>query len=123
VSGRIEQRQILEAASSSKDSRNSIEALVIPRAVDALYGRGVNAQQHSGNIRYHILTDTNQNRCDATDSRLIAYEIAQAINEHGRCFLKQDQTGWVVVDDTLLREAKQRMLSGVDGNPSMIGQH
>jgi hypothetical protein len=103
----IEQRQVLEAASSAEDVRTGFEALVIPRAVDVLYGRDAKAQQHPGNIRYHVLIETNQNRYDATDSRIektaIAYQIVQTIKEHGGCFLKQDQAGWVVVDDTTAR--------------------
>jgi hypothetical protein len=88
---------------AGKDTCNRI---VVPGPCDILLGRGKPLQKHPGNLRYHRIIESFEDRYEAAmkmEKTTIAAEIVQQIKDARGRFLKQDSTGWVEIDDPAAR--------------------
>jgi hypothetical protein len=88
---------------ASKDTCNRI---VVPGPHDVLLGRGKPLQKHPGNLRYHHIIESFEDRYESAmklEKTTIAKEIVQQIKDAEGRFLRQDNTGWVEIDDAAAR--------------------
>ena len=108
-----------KAEKSARENPNSnVHRIVVPNAMDVLFGRGRLIQEHPGNIRYRHLIETNRDEYEKA-SKLRKTELAKTIvsiikygNEENKAtksfeggrFLKLDGAGWVEVDDQVARD-------------------
>jgi hypothetical protein len=88
---------------AGKDTSNRI---VVPGTHDVLLGRGKPLQKHPGNLRYHHIIESFEDRYESAmklEKTNIAKEIVQKIKDAKGRFLKQDSAGWVEIDDAAAR--------------------
>jgi len=83
-----------------------VKRIVLPGGLDVLLGRGKPLQKHPGNLRYHHFVESYQDEYE-TASKLektnLSKRIVQAMKESGGRFLKQDDAGWMEIDDDTAR--------------------
>jgi hypothetical protein len=97
-----------QEAVAGKETRNQIVVprIVVPGPHDVLLGRGKPLQRHPGNLRYHHIIESFEDRYESAmklEKTTIAKEIVQQIKDAEGRFLKQDNTGWVEIDDAAAR--------------------
>ena len=102
----IEEQRIAEG--TNKVSSDS-SVILAPSAQDVLMGRSKAALIHPGNLRYHDLVRSNMDRYDAAGDKrhertAICHQIVLAIKDKGGRFLKQENSGWVCIDDSAAKE-------------------
>lgn len=95
-------QQFIQKIRRLETLNDNIQRILIPGTCDVLLGRGKPLQKHSGNLRYHLIVESFQDRYE-TASKLektnISKEIVEEIKRSGGRFLKQDKCGWVEIDD------------------------
>jgi len=80
--------------------------IVLPSTYDVLLGRGKPIQKHPGNLRYHQVVGSYQgayeemHKLAKTD---LSKTIVEQFKDAGHRFLKQEEYGWVEVDDEAAR--------------------
>ena len=86
--------------------KDNIERIVIPSTYDVLFGRGKPLQKHPGNLRYHHIVDSHQTEYEAMQKLAktnLSKKIVEIFKEGGDRFMKQDEGGWLEVDDESAR--------------------
>ena len=86
--------------------KDNIERIVIPSTYDVLFGRGKPLQKHPGNLRYHHIVDSHQAEYEAMQKLAktnLSKQIVEMFKQGGDRFLKQDEGGWLEVDDESAR--------------------
>ena len=108
-----------KAEKTARENPNSnVRRIVVPNALDVLFGRGRLIQEHPGNVRYRHLIESNREEYEKA-SKLRKTELAKKIvsaikygneknnvtkNFEGGRFLKLDGAGWIEVDDQVARD-------------------
>jgi hypothetical protein len=85
---------------------DGVKRIIIPGPLDVLLGRGKPLQKHDGNLSYHFVVEGYHERYEQAsklDKTQIAKTIVDKIREHGGRFLKQEDAGWVEIDDEAAR--------------------
>jgi hypothetical protein len=85
---------------------DDVHRIIIPGTYDVLLGRGKPLQKHPGNLCYHHTIETYQGRYENAqklEKTQISKFIVQKMKEDGGRFLKQDDAGWVEIDDDSAR--------------------
>jgi hypothetical protein len=85
---------------------DNIKRIVVPSPYDVLLGRGKPLQKHPGNLRYHHVVDGYQ--CEYEKMQKLAKTtlskmIVDKFKAEGFRFMKQDEGGWIEVDDEAAR--------------------
>jgi hypothetical protein len=101
----IEERKVIEGSATASEEN----VIFAPNAQDVLLGRNKSALIHPGNLRYHELVRSNMDRYDAAgetkhERTAICHEIVLAVKEKGGRFLKQEDVGWICIDDSTAKE-------------------
>ncbi len=85
---------------------DNMKRIIIPGIDDVLLGRGKPLQKHPGNLRYHHIVENYHGRYEKAQklektnlSKLIVHKMKDA----GGRFLKQDDVGWIEIDDDAAR--------------------
>ena len=98
----LEQRKQLESASDG-DRR-----IMLPGPYDVLVGRGKFIQDHPGNFRYRHVIENHMLRYEQSSKRVektnLTSEIVQVVKGYGGRFLKQENGGWIEIDDESARD-------------------
>lgn len=80
--------------------------IVVPSIYDVLLGRGKPLQKHPGNLRYHNIVDSYHGEYEKLQ-KMEKTNFSKMIVEQFKCggnrFMKQDDGGWVEVDDETAR--------------------
>lgn len=99
------------ALSSSSGIHNGDDvAITRPAALDVLCGRGGWINQHSGNVIYRMIVDTNKAAYSSVPKRhrmLVSQSIVLAIIKAGGRFLQQQQTKTRSCQSNLLKHAEK----------------
>jgi hypothetical protein len=85
---------------------DGIKRIIIPGTLDVLLGRGKPLQKHDGNLNYHYVVEGYHDRYERAsklEKTQIAKTIVDKIHEQGGRFLKQEDAGWVEIDDEAAR--------------------
>ncbi|KAG7355082.1 hypothetical protein IV203_004438 [Nitzschia inconspicua] len=85
---------------------DGVDRIIIPGPLDVLLGRGKPLQKHDGNLNYHFVVEGYHERYEQAsklEKTQIAKTIVDKIHEQGGRFLKQDDAGWVEIDDEAAR--------------------
>ena len=96
-----EMRRALERMKLQKVSH-----VMVPSHKDVLLGVGRAIQGHIGNVRYRqLIQDCKEKYDDSTKSqkKQITEEIVHIVKQSSGRFLKEDEIGWVEVDDNVAR--------------------
>jgi len=97
--------------SSSSGTHNGDDvAITRPAALDVLCGRGGWINQHSGNVIYRMIVDTNKAAYSSVPKRhrmLVSQSIVLAIIKAGGRFLQQQQTKTRSCQSNLLKQAEK----------------
>eukprot|EP00980_Cylindrotheca_fusiformis_P028528 scaffold22607_cov123-Cylindrotheca_fusiformis.AAC.25 len=86
-----------------KTTKNSI---LVPGHLDVLLGRGRRCQEHIGNMRLRNLVEDCKpvyDNVSRKEKTLISQEIVETIKKNSDHFLKDEDVGWVEVDDQIAR--------------------
>lgn len=78
-----------------------------PGPFDVLLGRGRLCQEHVGNVRYRQLVVKHKNQYDnasTVDKTSISFMIINLVKDASGRFLKENDDGWVEVDDKRARD-------------------
>ena len=102
----VDQQRKIEAR-RRRDGHQGCRFAIIPGQKDILFGRDKIARSHPGNARFLHLISTLQEQYDGASSKeerfIISAGIVSSIKESGGRFLKFEEAGWEVVDDTVAR--------------------
>lgn len=85
---------------------DNVDRIILPGKFDVLLGRGKPLQKHHGNLHYHFVIEGYHDRYEKAmklEKTQIAKFIVDTIQELGGRFLKQDEAGWVEIDDEAAR--------------------
>lgn len=85
---------------------DNLHRIVVPGTYDVLLGRGRPLQKHSGNLRYHHIIESYQGRYEKAsklEKTKLSKLIVQTMKNEGGRFLKQDDMGWIEIDDEVAR--------------------
>jgi hypothetical protein len=85
---------------------DEVQRIIIPGPLDVLLGRGKPLQKHDGNLNYHYVVEGFHERYEQAsklEKTQIAKTIVDKILEQGGRFLKQEDAGWVEIDDEAAR--------------------
>jgi len=85
---------------------DNINRIIVPGTFDVILGRGKPLQKYSGNLNYHYIIEGYHDRYEAAakgKKAELAMEIVKKIQSQGGNFLKEDDAGWVVIDDAAAR--------------------
>ena len=83
-----------------------VDRLVVPGTYDVLLGRGKPLQKHPGNLRYHHSIESFHSRYEEAqklEKTNLSRLIVQMMKDEGSRFLKQDELGWIEIDDDAAR--------------------
>lgn len=86
--------------------QDGVKRIVIPSTYDVLLGRGKPLQKHPGNLRYHHIVDGYQGEYEKMQKLAktnLSKMFVQQFKDSGHRFMKQDEGGWVEVDDEAAR--------------------
>lgn len=78
----------------------------VPGHLDILLGRGRRCQEHSGNMRLRNLVEDCKpvyDNASRKEKTLISQEIVDNVKKNSHHFLKDEDEGWVEVDDNIAR--------------------
>jgi hypothetical protein len=98
--------ELIKRLRKQEESRDNVERIVLPGTYDVLLGRGKPLQKHPGNLRYHHIIESHQDRYEKAmklEKTMISKWIVQNMKESGGRFFKQDEAGWVEIDDDAAR--------------------
>lgn len=87
-------------------SKDNIKRVIVPGNFDVLLGRGKPLQKHSGNLRYHHIIESYHGQYEAAqklEKTNLSKLIVKKMQDSGGRFLKQDDVGWVEIDDDAAR--------------------
>jgi len=90
----------------SEKSRDGVKRVILPNSLDVLLGRGKPLQRHPGNIRYHHIVDSfhgQYEKAQKLEKTTLSKLIVEKIKNTGGRFMKQDEIGWVEIDDEAAR--------------------
>jgi hypothetical protein len=82
------------------------DRVIVPGTLDVLLGRGKPLQKHNGNLNYHYVVEgyhAQYEQASKLEKTQIAKTIVDKIHEQGGRFLKQEEAGWVEIDDGAAR--------------------
>lgn len=82
------------------------KSVTVPGHLDVLLGRGRRCQEHVGNMRLrNLVEDCKPVYDNATrkEKTLISQELVESIKKNANHFLKDEDVGWVEVDDQVAR--------------------
>ena len=85
---------------------DGIQRIIVPGTLDVLLGRGKPLQKHNGNLNYHYVVEgyhAQYEQASKLEKTQIAKTIVDKIHEQGGRFLKQEDAGWVEIDDEAAR--------------------
>ena len=88
---------------AAKENSNRI---IIPGTYDILLGRGKPLQKHAGNLRYHHVIETYHGQYEKAQKlgkTNLSKRIVKKMKDDGGRFLKQDECGWIEIDDDAAR--------------------
>ena len=80
--------------------------VMVPSRKDVLLGVGKGIQSHIGNVRYRQLLQDCKDKYDQSaysERKQITEEIVYIVKQASGRFLKEDEIGWVEVDDDIAR--------------------
>jgi len=105
----IQLRESAEAeAVASGNTTNSVEATILPKKFDVLFGRGSNTREHCGNLRCAHLVEMHRmeyEQCTKSEKTALAKRIVDMVKQCDGRFLKKDRKkGWLEVPDNKARE-------------------
>ena len=103
ISDAWEKRRKYETMEKYKSMKN----VFVPSHSDILLGRGKRSQDHIGNMRLRNLVEDCKpvyDNASRSDKTLIAKEIVQGVKRKGHHFLKDEDAGWIEVDDMKARQ-------------------
>jgi hypothetical protein len=86
--------------------KDNIDRIILPGKFDVLLGRGKPLQKHHGNLHYHFVIEGYHDQYEKAmklEKTQIAKYIVETIQELGGRFLKQDEAGWIEIDDEAAR--------------------
>lgn len=88
------------------ETNDHIRRIIIPGIYDVLLGRGKPLQKHPGNLRYHHVVENYHGlyeKAQKLEKTNLSKMIVQKMKEEGGRFLKQDDVGWIEIDDDAAR--------------------
>lgn len=88
------------------DPSNRPRTVFVPGHLDILLGRGRRCQEHIGNMRLRNLVEDCKPEYDQASRKektLISQEIVDNVKNNSHHFLKDENEGWVEVDDNVAR--------------------
>jgi hypothetical protein len=91
---------------NAHELEDNVVRIILPGKYDVLLGRGKPLQKHHGNLHYHFVIEGYHERYENAmklEKTQIAKFIVEQIQELGGRFLKQDEAGWVEIDDEAAR--------------------
>lgn len=86
--------------------RDNVKRVIIPGIHDVLLGRGKPLQKHAGNLRYHHIIESYHSvyeKAQKLEKTNLSKLIVQKMKDGGGRFLKQDDVGWIEIDDEAAR--------------------
>lgn len=84
----------------------NVRPIIVPGTYDILLGRGKPLQKHAGNLRYHHFIETYHGQYEIAqklEKTNLSKLIVQKMKEAGGRFLKQNDCGWIEIDDDAAR--------------------
>ena len=99
-------KEVLEKRRTLERQNLQVDHVGVPSRNDVIFGRGRGLYNHAGNIRLGKLIDNMMGKYDCVsnkDKKAITEMIVNAIKKYSGRFLKDDETGWVEVDDVVAR--------------------
>jgi hypothetical protein len=104
---RLEAHQdLIRRMRKQHESNDNVPRIILPRTDDVLLGRGKPLQKHPGNIRYHHIIETYNEKYEKAmklEKTSISKWLVEQIQEAGGRFLKLDDVSWVEIDDDAAR--------------------
>lgn len=97
---------IRKMRNAHKLEEDGVRRIVLPGKFDVLLGRGKPLQKHPGNLNYHYVIEGYHERYEKAmklEKTQIAFFIVEKIHMLGGGFLRQDEAGWVEIDDEAAR--------------------
>jgi hypothetical protein len=98
--------ELIRRLRKEEELDDHVDRVVLPGSFDVLLGRGKPLQKHAGNLRYHHIIENDHDRYERAmklEKTHISKFIVEKINGSGGRFLKQDEAGWVEIDDAAAR--------------------
>lgn len=99
-------REFIRKMRKADGANERIDRIIVPGTYDVLLGRGKPLQKYCGNLNYHYVVEGYHDRYEAAakgEKAELAMEIVKKIQSQGGRFLKQDNAGWMVIDDEAAR--------------------
>jgi hypothetical protein len=82
------------------------KSVTVPGHLDILLGRGRRCQEHVGNMRLRILVEDCKpvyDNASRKEKTLLSQEIVESVKKNSHHFLKDEDIGWMEVDDNVAR--------------------
>jgi hypothetical protein len=101
----IANRRTLESQSIEERAKSASRDIILS-SIDVLFGRGKGNTNHPGNLRLHLIMDSQVARyesCDRREKTMIAQDVVKEVKSRGARFLKQDNGIWQEVDENVAR--------------------
>jgi hypothetical protein len=102
---RLEKRRKLERMETA--SYNNKVRVGVPGRHDVLLGRGKASYEHMGNLRFRYWVESHAKQYDlatsSSEKKQLTHEIVQLVKDSTGRFLKDDEAGWIEVEDDVAR--------------------
>jgi hypothetical protein len=102
---RLEKRRKLERMETAPN--NNKVRVGVPGRHDVLLGRGKARYQHTGNLRFRYWVESRAKQYDlatsSSEKKQLTHEIVQLVKDSTGRFLKDDEAGWIEVEDDVAR--------------------
>jgi hypothetical protein len=115
---RLEKRRKLERMETASNT-NKVR-IGVPGRHDVLLGRGKASYQHMGNVRFRYSVESRAKQYDlalrSSEKKQITHEIVQLVKDSTGRFLKDDEAGWIEVEDDVARLKVSHAFRTLRGN-------